>query len=240
MYEKQTVSKSEFERATEDLNAAVNLQIVREQELDLLREGTRREEKQRAAAQLQEAREAADLAEKGYRAEEISKAEAALRAAQAQVDAIRTQLVELTIRAPGGDAAPLPSPSSTAATPPPAHEYTVEAIELQPGDMVVAGAPVLALVDRTRLWVRAYVPGALDVRVGQPVQVTVDGLQGRTLAGHVVFRARQAEFTPSNVQTVEERSEQVFRVKVALEPQEGLWPGMTADVWLPSPAESQP
>ena len=98
----------------------------------------------------------------------------------------------------------------------------------------------MSLVDRCQLWVRAYVPGSLDVRLDQSVNVTVDGLDGRPIPGRVVFRARQAEFTPSNVQTVEERSQQVFRIKVALEPQQGLWPGMTADVWFPSPAESKP
>lgn len=242
LFDKQTISKSEFDSAVEDLKVAENLQIVRKQEWILLDKHIRESaEVKRAEAQRAEAQAAWELADKGYRKEEQDKAQAALLAAQAKLDAIRTQLVELTIRAPGGDSATTAISSDTAATsPPPANEYTVEAMELQPGDMVLAGAPVLSLVDSTRLWVRAYVPGASGVHVGQSVKVTVDGLPGGPLTGQVVFRARQAEFTPSNVQTIEERSEQVFRIKVALEPREGLWPGMTADVWLPSAAESQP
>ncbi len=237
---KKTISDSEFEKAADDWEVAQKLLIVRQEELSLLEEGTRPEELKRVEAQLQEAQAASDLIQEGYRREEIDQAAAALDAAKAQLEAIRTQLVELTVRVPRESQMTNPNPGDVAAAPSLASEYTVEAIELQPGDMVVAGAPVLSLVDRHNLWVRAYVPGELDVRVGQPVTVTVDGLQGLPMAARVVFRARQAEFTPSNVQTVEERSAQVFRIKVALEPQEGLWPGMTADVWLPAPAKSQP
>ena len=62
--------------------------------------------------------------------------------------------------------------------------------------------------------------------------VTLDASPGR-FEGEVTFIARQAEFTPSNVQTPEERSKQVFRVKVTLrEGLDRLRPGMSADVWL--------
>ena len=67
----------------------------------------------------------------------------------------------------------------------------------------------------------------------EPLNVTVDSFPEEQFWGEVVFISRQGEFTPSNVQTLEERSKQVFRIKVDL-PQgiTKLRPGMTADVWL--------
>ena len=89
-------------------------------------------------------------------------------------------------------------------------------------------------MDGERLWVRAYVPeNHLNIQMGHKVWVTVDSFPQRRFAGHVSFVSRQAEFTPGNVQTPEERSKQVFRIKVLLD--EGtnvLRPGMAADVWL--------
>jgi hypothetical protein len=82
------------------------------------------------------------------------------------------------------------------------------------------------------LWVRAYLPERLQLKLGQTVPVTVDAFPDE-LTGEVTFVSREAEFTPSNVQTPEERSKQVFRIKVTL--RDGLdqvRPGMSADVWL--------
>jgi hypothetical protein len=61
----------------------------------------------------------------------------------------------------------------------------------------------------------------------------VDAHPGERFAGHVIFIAREAEFTPRNVQTPEERSKQVFRIKIQLdEGLDRLRPGMFADVNL--------
>jgi RND family efflux transporter MFP subunit len=145
---------------------------------------------------------------------ELDAARAAVDAARANVQALDQQIAELKVLSPVNG--------------------TVEAVDLQPGDLVAANAPVLSLMDSSHLWVRAYLPeNHLNVRIGQKLPVTVDSFPDRTFAAHVSFIARQAEFTPGNVQTPEERSKQVFRIKVTLE--EGLdvlRPGMSADVWL--------
>lgn len=218
LHAQNAASDAELEKATEDLKVATNQFVVRDRELQLLIQGTEFD-LQQARAQLREAEAAWELMNNGFRKEDVQKAKAALETAQAELAAVRAQRDELIIRAPS--------------------EATVEAIELQPGDMVAAGAPVLSLVDRGHLWVRAYVPGALDVQVDQRVYVVIDGQSDPPFPARVVFRARQAEFTPSNVQTVEERTKQVFRIKVALEPQQNLWPGMTAEVWFEPPDESR-
>jgi multidrug resistance efflux pump len=114
---------------------------------------------------------------------------------------------------------------------------TIEALDLQPGDLVAAGAPVLSLVDHTRLWVRAYVPeNRLNFQIGHKTVVTLDSFPGVRFPAEVTYIARQGEFTPSNVQTPEERTKQVFRIKVTItERAKDLRPGMIADVWLEPP-----
>lgn len=103
-----------------------------------------------------------------------------------------------------------------------------------PGEVVAAGAPMLVLGDRRRLWVRIFVPEGLisRVRQGQQVRVQVDGLS-EAFPGQVTFIAPRAEFTPRNVQTPEERATQTFAIKVTLEnPPAHLRPGVAAEVFL--------
>jgi membrane fusion protein YbhG len=202
-------SLDEAVRALKVARAEVN---VREENLSLLKAGTRKEEIEQAEAQVQEAYAAWKLRVNGYRSEDVAEARAAVNAADATLKAIRKQIDELKIRAP--------------------MDAVVEAIDLQPGDLVAANAPALSLIDMNHRWVRAYVPeDKLDLKLGQRVDVTVDSYPGQTFTGTITFIARQGEFTPRNVQTPDERSKQVFRIKVAVtDPR--LRPGMAADVWL--------
>jgi len=100
------------------------------------------------------------------------------------------------------------------------------------GEVIAAGAPILTVADVNEVWIRLYIPvprlGA--VRIGQRAEVTSDALPGRTFAGTVTEIGQQAEFTPRNVQTREERVKLVFAVKVTLpNPDRLLKPGMPAD-----------
>jgi multidrug resistance efflux pump len=207
-------TREQFDRAADELQVAQAMLIVREQELSLLEAGSRREEIEQARAQLEEAHQAWELAKNGFRQEEIHAAQAARDAAQAALDALQARKKELQITAPV--------------------DGTVEALELQRGDLTPAGAPVLSIVDDSHMWVRAYVPqGRLHLKIGQELQVTVDSYPEERFAGELTFISRQAEFTPSNVQTPDERAKQVFRIKVMLkEGLQKLLPGMAADVWL--------
>jgi multidrug resistance efflux pump len=206
-------SQQDFDRAREALDASAAGVLVRQQELDLLVAGTREEELREAAGRVEEAHQAWQLMQHGYRQEEIAQTKALRDAAQAKLQAIRRQMDELVISSP--------------------IQGSVEAIDLQPGDMVAPGAPVLSMLNHNKLWVRAYVPQNRPVQVGQQVRLTVDSYPDEPFAGTISFVARQAEFTPSNVQTPEERSKQVFRIKVAIENQQDrLRPGMMADVWF--------
>ena len=118
---------------------------------------------------------------------------------------------------------------------------TVLTAYVEPGEFVQQGQPLykLAIVDSMEL--RAYVtePQLARVKVGQPAQVTVDaGRDGRTTrAGRVTWIASEAEFTPTPVQTREERADLVYAVKIMVpNPDRVFKIGMPADVQFSAPA----
>ncbi len=209
-----SVTRDEIDRSTEEVKVAEQTQQMREEELKLLEKGSRAEEITAAAAELKEAQQGLQLLEAGNRPEDIARAQAAVAAAKATLEVSEVRLSELQIRA--------------------SVDGHVEAVELQPGDMVGTGAPVLSLLDARTLWVRAYVPeNRLDLTLDQEVRVTTDSFSTESFRGKVTFISRQAEFTPHNIQTPEERSKQVFRIKVTLlDGLDKLRSGMAADVWL--------
>ena len=208
------ISQAEFDATLEQLDAASALLIVRKQELELLTAGTREEEIREAKSRLDEAEQAWNLVTNGYRREDIESAKAARDAAQASLEVIREQKKELVITCPT--------------------DGVIEALDLQKGDLVPTNAPVFSIMDMSQLWVRAYVPqNQVGLQVGQELLVTVDCFPDEPFKGVISFISREAEFTPNNVQTPEERSKQVFRIKVSLlDETDRLPPGMSVDVLL--------
>jgi HlyD family secretion protein len=108
---------------------------------------------------------------------------------------------------------------------------------IEPGEFVSAGTPIVTVADTLHTWVRAYV-NQTDlgrVRLGQKLVVHTDTAPGKNFEGTVSFIASEAEFTPKTVQTAKERVKLVFRIKVDVaNPQDELKPGMPADVVLPA------
>lgn len=147
----------------------------------------------------------------GARIEEIDAARARLAAVDAQIATLEHDRNETALVAPVAG--------------------VVTARLVEPGELVAAGAPVASIVDLDRAWVNAYVEGPLvpSLRIGQDVRIETDG--GETLQGSVAFVAPRAEFTPRNVQTADERSRLVYRVRVNVDNREGLLkPGMPVEV----------
>ncbi|MFO0943229.1 MAG: efflux RND transporter periplasmic adaptor subunit, partial [Pirellulales bacterium] len=209
----KTVPREDMDRAIEDLRVAESMIQARKEQLAQLTKGTRAEELAGAKAELAEAKAALQLAKEGYRNEEKDQARAEMGAAEAAVAAIQAQVSELKVVANVAG--------------------TVDALELQPGDLVAPNSPVLTLLDLDHLWLRAYIPeNQLSLKPGDKVDVTVDSFPGKKFQGEIAFVAGQGEFTPRNVQTPEERAKQVFRVKVRLPSNSGLRVGMGADLWL--------
>jgi HlyD family secretion protein len=113
------------------------------------------------------------------------------------------------------------------------------------GEVMLPGAPVLALADLDHIWLRGYISETdlEQVRWGQPATITTDSYQGKTFHGRVSFIASDAEFTPKSVETHKERVTLVYRIKIDIDnPLHELKPGMPADglIDLTSPAQQHP
>ncbi len=201
------------EKALARAEAARARRSAAKQRLALLERGARKEEieaaRQAWLAQLQVVKRL----EAGTRPEEIAAKRATLAAAHARIEVAQKKLEELTIRAPA--------------------DCLVQTLDLRPGDLLAAGAPVAVLILPDEPWITIHVPESdlASVSVGKLADVTPDGHP--PLEATVSWVSREAEFTPRNVQTRRERATQVFRVKLVLRGdtsllKDGLW----ADVAL--------
>ena len=167
-----------------------------------------------AAARLRQAQEQVTLLRRGARPEQIAAQQALVAQARAAVDAADVGLARTSLRAPFAG--------------------LVSVRHREPGEVVVAGAPVLSVLRRDDRWVRIYVPenrlGA--VPLGAEAVLRTDSYPGKTYRGRLTFLASEAEFTPKNVQTPEERVRLVYAAKVRIldDPRFELKPGLPVDV----------
>jgi HlyD family secretion protein len=147
----------------------------------------------------------------------IAAAGARVEQARAQLADIDAQIQEMKIVAPT--------------------ESILEVLSVKVGDVLPANREVATLILPQRLWVRVYVPEPWLglIKLNETVRVRVDSHPGRDFSGVVEQINRKAEFTPRNVQTVEDRIKQVFGVKVHFENKEDtLRAGMSADIFFPN------
>lgn len=168
-----------------------------------------------ATEQHRAAQERLRLLQSGYRPETINAARAQLGEAQAAVEAARVVWEDLQVK------------SSV--------DGVVTRTHAEVGETLGAGRPVVTVTDISRPWVRVYIPENQigKVRLGAAAKIKVDTFPNREFAGHVSYVSSQAEFTPKNVQTQEERVKLVFAVNVILDNRDGtLKPGMPADVYI--------
>lgn len=169
-----------------------------------------------AEAQREQAEQALALAEEGPRAEAITGQEAQLRQARAAAERARAALSNTVLTAP--------------------RDGIVTVRHREPGEIVGPGAPIVTLMDPADRWVRIYVRSDRVGRValGQPAEIRIDAYPDRVFEGEVSFIASEAEFTPRNVQTADERSQLVYAVKVRVtgDTELALKPGLPADVRL--------
>ena len=107
---------------------------------------------------------------------------------------------------------------------------TNKMIEL--GELANIGMPLFTISDLEHLWLRIYINETQlgDVYTGQTVEISVDAFPLRTFPGYITHISENAEFTPKNIQTKEERVKLVFGIKISLENPLGLLKqGMPAD-----------
>jgi HlyD family secretion protein len=160
--------------------------------------------RQRAANdRVRAAREALSRLEAGTRPEELQAARARVSAFDAQV-----AVLEKAIR----DAEVVSSVSGIVT------QKLVDA-----GELVARGTPLVVVTDLDHAWANLFVPEPMVPRIalGQEATVLTDA-GGPGIAGKVTFISSRAEFTPRNVQTAEERSKLVYRIKVSVDNRQGV------------------
>ena len=234
-------ARAEFERAEKDLERAKKLRTADDisaaqydsyrtrhesaqaglrqalERLALIKEGPRKEAVEASQAEVSRAKAGLKAGEAGEldvkrREQEIAVRRAEIDRARAQIALIDTQLSEVVVTSPINGV------------------VLVKSAEV--GEILAPGSPVLSIGDMEHPWLRAYI-GAPDlgkVKIGARVLVTTDSYPGKAYEGRVSFIASEAEFTPKQIQTTEERVKLVYRIKIDIRnPNQELKSNMPAD-----------
>jgi HlyD family secretion protein len=150
----------------------------------------------------------------GARPEELAAARARVAAVDAQLAALGKARADATVTSPVAG--------------------MVTSRLVDPGEIVAPRTPLVVVTDLDRAWANVYVdePMVPRLSLGQTVPLVTDA--GQRIQGKITFISPKAEFTPRNVQTAEERTKLVYRIKVTTDNREGvLKTGMPVEAELP-------
>ncbi len=150
----------------------------------------------------------------GARPEEIAAARARVAVVEAQIATLDKAIADAVLNAPVSG--------------------IVTAKLVDAGEMVAPRSPIVVITDLDDAWANVYVgePMVPQLRLGQKATIVTDG--GQRLEGTITFISPQAEFTPRNVQTADERSKLVYRIKISTDNRAGvLKSGMPVEAELP-------
>jgi len=221
LYQKEDISTAQYDdfRARFE-SAKALLQQAREQ-FDLVKEGPRQENIEAARAQVQRARANLRLAESNRLElvrlhQEKTARESDVRQARAQLGVYETQLRDSEVTAP--------------------MDGVVLVKAAEPGEVLAAGTTVITLGNLAKPWLRGYIneKDLGQVKLGTTVKVTTDSFAGKVYDGKITFIASEAEFTPKQIQTQEERVKLVYRIKIEIDNPNGeLKSNMPADAEIP-------
>jgi HlyD family secretion protein len=168
-----------------------------------------------AVAAVEVAQANLDALSAGPTPEELAVAQAQVSQAEAALGTLEVQLMKMTLHSPLSG--------------------LVSNRSIYAGETASAGATLMTIANLDEVKLTVYIPENRygRIRLGQEVEVKVDSFPDKVYEGHVVYISSEAEFTPRNVQTKEERVNTVFAVKVLIPNAEhDLKPGMPADATI--------
>jgi HlyD family secretion protein len=217
LIQNQDISSADFDQYRARFETAEAQLKTAQQQLGLVLEGPRSEDIDAARAQLAQAQAALQLAQ--AQRLELKRRREELVTRTSDITQRRAELSVLNVQF-----------SDTDAVSPIDGVVLVKSAEV--GEVLAAGASVLTVGDIDHPWLRVYI-GERDlgrVRLGDRVAVTTDSFPGKVYRGRVSFIASEAEFTPKQIQTSEERVKLMYRVKIEVEnPRHELKSNMPAD-----------
>ncbi|HXK04751.1 MAG TPA: efflux RND transporter periplasmic adaptor subunit [Verrucomicrobiae bacterium] len=213
-----TAQRDQYRRNWE--NAEAMYKSAKERE-DLVLAGPRQEQIQAQQAQVERSRGALKMAEASSielrrREQELATRRAEIARTRANVTLIDSQL------------------SDTIAASPCDGVVLVKSADV--GEVLAPGTSVVTVGDIDHPWVRAYVneTDLGKVKIGARVKVTTDSFKDRVFNGRISFISSQAEFTPKQIQTQQERVKLVYRIKIDVEnPGRELKLNMPVDAEIP-------
>ncbi len=217
LYKTDDISKAQYDLYRTRFNSTKALAEQAAERLSLIMEGPRKEDVEAARALVEQTRaglkqaEAARL-ELKRREQELETRRAQIEQARAQVAVVDTQIADGTVSAPINGV------------------VLVKSAEV--GEVLAAGTTILTLGEIDKPWLRGYIreQDLGRIRLGMKAKITTDSHPGKVYWGRISFISSEAEFTPKQIQTPEERVKLVYRIKIEVEnPQHELKLNMPAD-----------
>jgi HlyD family secretion protein len=204
LFADEDITRAQYDQFKTRFDSATALVRQVEMRTSIVKEGPRAETIELLRAQQARAQAALKAAENNRlevrrREQEALSRRAEIERAKAQVNIVDVQIADTTAEAPV--------------------DGVVLTRNVDLGEVVNAGTPVMTIGDIRKPWMRAYITEKQlgRVKLGDKVTVTSDSYPGKTYVGRVSFISSEAEFTPKQIQTAEERIKLVYRIKVELD-----------------------
>jgi multidrug resistance efflux pump len=219
LFQQNSASQQDYEVALAARDRARGQFEAARAKNQMLQKGSRKEDIAEAYAEWKKAEANYEELKNGTREEDKALARAKVAETKAKLEEVEINLKEAVVSVPKD-----------------LGKAIVEVVSVRPGDLVQPNQPILRVLRADDLWVKVFVP---ETKLGliplnKEVDVRIDSFPDKVLHGVVIQKASISEFTPRNVQSVDERRYQVFAVKVRVDdPQGVLNAGMAAEVTIP-------
>jgi len=201
LFSREDISKAQYDEARAKLDGTAAQLRQAQEHLGLVQEGPRKEDIAGARAQVARAQAGVQTAEANRielrrKEQQLVEQKAEIERTRAQVGMTQTQIADATIVAP--------------------IDGVVLVKSAEAGEVLAAGTTIVSLGDIAHPWLRAYI-NETDlgrIKLGGKVKLSTDSFPGKTYDGRISFISSEAEFTPKQIQTKEERVKLVYRIKV--------------------------
>lgn len=217
LFKDEDISAAQYEQFRSKHESMTQSFRQAQERLGLLEEGPRKETIDTARAQLDRAKAALRLSQASKfelkrRQQELAVRRAEIDRAKAGISIIDAQLDDTTVASP--------------------IDGIVLVKSAEQGEIIAAGATIASIGDLAHPWLRAYIneKDLGRVKIGSAVKLTTDSFPGKTYNGRISFIASEAEFTPKQIQTADERVKLVYRIKIDVDnPNQELKSNMPVD-----------
>lgn len=217
LFRKRMISPAEYDQYHATFDRARSRAATGKTRWQMMKSGGWEPERREAEALMKQAEANHRLLQVGLD-EERRMLKAKMDQKLAEIDELQAQLREASIRAPS--------------------RAIIDVLPVRKGDVLMPNQTVARILKVDDLWVKIFVPETElgKVKLDDEVEVTVDSHPGRRFNGRIYYISSQSEFTPRNIQSIDERRHQVFGIKVRVDDPAALGvlkSGMSATVYLP-------